>query len=253
MRIVRGHPVVILGGLLLTLAAAAFLVSRVQPEYEAKASVALLPAQSSEPAAIEPNPLENPNRVAVWANALVDVMQSSQFAQRFAERGAGASYEVSVSPTGGGALLALRTSGPSAASAFDGMNVLIEELGTELDAVQTRFGVREGARVRDSVLTAADEATPVTGSKTRVLAITLALGVIATYGLAVLADTVYGERKPIRDRLAKRREKRTAAKEVGVAPSDAAVRLEATADDENDLPSRPADDHREGDAESGAA
>jgi hypothetical protein len=256
MRIVLGHPVVIIGGLLVTLVAAAFLVSRVEPEYEAKSSVLLHPPSETETqqGRIVTNPLENPGRTSVTANAMVDIMHSPPVAQQLAERGMLGDYEVIVSPTGGGATLAVRTTGPTADAAFNGMDILLQELSEQLEDFQASANIDPSTWIDENVYARAAEATPVSGSKTRVLAITLGLGVIGTYGLAVLADTVYGERKPIRDRLGKRRQKRKAANEQpAVAPSDAAVRLEAMADDENDLPSRPADDHREGDAESGAA
>lgn len=207
MRIIRGHPVIIITGLVLTLATAAVLMSRVEPEFEAKASVLLFTpteVQTEEGAILNRNPLENPQAVAVTANALTDVMHSTPVAQRLADNGLLGSYAVEVNPNGGGAILALRTTGPSAPAAFEGMEVLLRELSVELENMQRRMGIDPSTWINDEPFNLPTEATPVTGSKARVLAISLGLGLIGTYGLAVLADSIYGERPLLRGRRARR-------------------------------------------------
>jgi capsular polysaccharide biosynthesis protein len=212
MRIIRGHPLIIVLGLVATLGISAMLVSQVKPEYEAKASVLLLtPAQvRSELGVVNKNPLENPQAVAVAGNALTEVMLSPPIAQRLASKGLAGSYEVVVNPNGGGAIISLRTTGETATAAFDGMDLVLTELSAELETIQSGFA--QETRINDQPFNLPEQATPVAGSKARVLAISLSLGVIGTYGLAVLADLLYGERHPVRDRLRRRKGRHLAPK-----------------------------------------
>jgi hypothetical protein len=206
-RVVRQHWLIVAVGLVLTLAAAVMLASQVKPEFEAKTTVLLLTppqTQSAEGETIERNPLENPGAVAVTASALTDVMASRPFALRMLAEGVTDPYEVAINPAGGGALLFARTTSESPDVALASLETVLEAMRDELAGIQERAGIAQATWISAQAITLPDEATPVAGSKTRVGLTALALGSAATLTLAYVADRLYGDRRPWRDRKGRR-------------------------------------------------
>jgi len=205
-RIVGNHAIVVALGLTATVVVAAFLVSGVTPEYEAKASVILLPPGTYEgpSGVINRNPMENPTGIAVPSAALIDVALSQTFAERLSDEGLTGDYEITLNPSGSGAILNVRTISYDGPSTFDDLGLVLNALADELASIQDRANIDESTWIRAESLTSPSEATAISGSKIRVLAIALSLGLVATYLLAVAADSLYGERHPIRDRLRRR-------------------------------------------------
>jgi hypothetical protein len=213
LRIAGRHLVIIWVGLMATGIVAGYLVSQVEPEYEAKASVLLLtPTQVETPeGTLDLNPLENPQGVATTASALTDVMRSAPFDDRLRDEGLVGDFEVTVTPESG-AILNARTAGADGPETFADLQLVIEQLRVELAEIQRRAGIAESTWIRAEILTAPNEATELSGSKLRVGGVTLLVGAAATYGLAFLADLVYGDRKFIRGRRERRRARKASRK-----------------------------------------
>jgi hypothetical protein len=209
LRIAGRHLVIIVFGLAVTAVAAAYLVSQVEPEYEAKASILLLtPPQIETPEGpLERNPLENPGGVATMASALTDVMLSGQYGDRLREAGLSGDYEVAPAPNVQ-AILNVRTTGLESDPTFADLQLVISELRAELAGIQRRAGIAETTWIRAEILTAPNEASQLSGSRIRVLAVVFLLGAAVTYTLAFVADLVYGDRKFIRGRRQRRRDAR---------------------------------------------
>jgi hypothetical protein len=207
LRIAGRHLVIITVGLVATVAVAAVLVSRMEPEYEAKASILLLtPPQIETPEGpLERNPLENPGGVLTTASALTDVMLSSQFGDRLREAGLVGDYEVTPAPNAA-AILNVRATGLESELTFADLQLVIAEMRSELAAIQRRAGIAEATWIRAEILTAPTAATELSGSKIRVVAVTFILGAGATFVLAFAADLLYGDRRFIRGRRQRRRD-----------------------------------------------
>lgn len=196
VRVLTTHWVIVAVSMLLTVVCAAGLVGRVTPEFEANATLLLLTPNTTETpeGPITQNPLENPNRVAVLATALIDVAQSREFAEQLYESGLQAKYEVSFHPSGTGAILSVRTEASDSAVATDDRELLIEALRAEVADIQENAGIDSKAWIRINVLPVS-AASALTGSKVRVLIITLVLGTVLSYVLALIADSIYGDRR----------------------------------------------------------
>jgi capsular polysaccharide biosynthesis protein len=205
LRIAGRHLVIVAVGLVATLVAGVYLVSQVEPEYEAKASVLLLtPSQVETPEGpLDRNPLENPQGVLTTATALINVMRDLPFAERLEAEGLVGSYEVNDTPAG--AIIDIRTTGLESEQTFADLQLLIGEMRAELADIQRRAGIAETTWIRAEILTVPNEAAQVSGSKVRVLGVTLLLGVAATYTLAFAADLLYGGRRFVRGRRQRRR------------------------------------------------
>jgi hypothetical protein len=229
LRIAGRHLVIIWVGLVATGIVAGYLVSQVEPEYEATASVLLLspPQVVTDDGPRDVNPLENPGGVVTTATALVDVMESTRFADHLEAAGLVADYKVEVTP--GGAILVVRTAANNELAAYEGLGLVIDEMRGELANIQRRAGIAESTWIRAEVLSSPTEATPVSGSRLRVLLVGVGVGVVATYMLASLADRLYGDRKFIRGR----RERRRARQASPVAEPTTDRELEGH-DDERD-------------------
>lgn len=203
LRILRTHWILVAICMTISVGVAAVLVSQVKPEYEARTSVLLLtPPQTQTPdgEVVERNPLENPSGVAVTATALIDVINSPKFVLGMREAGVANSYEVQINPAGSGALLVARSVATTPGVALASLDTLIDEMRSALAAMQEQAGISESTWIRAEVLTVPDEATTLTGSKTRVLLMVLVAGMLVSVTLAYLADLLYGDRRFIRGR-----------------------------------------------------
>jgi hypothetical protein len=203
LRVLRVHWMLVAVGLVATAVVAVVLVSQVEPEYEARTSVLLLTppeTQTPEGEVLQRNPLENPGGVVVTATALIDVINSPRFVLAMREQGVSNKYEVTINPAGSGALLVARTSAATPDVALTSLTTLIAEMRSSLANIQEQAGIAESTWIRAEVLTVPDEATTLTGSKSRVLLMVFALGGLATVTLAYLADLAYGDRRFLRGR-----------------------------------------------------
>ncbi len=118
---------------------------------------------------------------------------------------------MTLSTSGAGAILSLRTTSADPASTTDGMTVVLETLREQLAEAQDRMGIAQSTWITAQPLTGPTPATQVSGSKIRVLGVTLVLGLGLTVLAAVGAERLYGDHRPLRELRAKRRHRPRAA------------------------------------------
>jgi len=152
VRIIRKHPIVVTLGVVAVLAVAFLVVSRADSEYEAEATVVLFgPSESGSQGGIV-NPLYKLNRAQSIARALTDTMPSESFAQRLHDKGLHGSYDVALEPNGGGVILSVRTSGDSASASSDDLDLVLDELSTELESIQREMDLSQVLWIDDRLI-----------------------------------------------------------------------------------------------------
>jgi len=180
--------------LLATAAAIVFVASSAEDQYQSSVSVlALRPAfVESDGEFVNINPLLSDGRnVSLTSSALIDIVNSPNFAIRADDAGVESSYSVQFNPSGGGALLSMSATGETPNGVVDDLQIVFDLAAEELDLLQERAGVTPELRINLRVSGPPNPPTPLFASKARVVLATAALGI----GLAVNLAFVFASLK----------------------------------------------------------
>jgi hypothetical protein len=188
IRIMLARWYVLVPALLATGVAAFGVMSAVAPAYQAQGSVVLLaPANKTiDPTAV--NPYIGVG-LGVVADVLAQVTMSEATATKLEARGATAEYEVGTGLEGGPILNVTATS-PDERTALRTATAVIAGMRADLARRQQAEGAPRESWISAVTVTRPDHATKMMGSKIRVLAAVLALGLAATIGLTFMAENV---------------------------------------------------------------
>lgn len=194
VKVMLRHWVIVPLTLVATGIAAVMLAGRVQPDYQADTSVVLLSPssiQGPEGEEVQVNPYTRfGSTERVTATALVNVVLGQEFARELEEAGVTGTYSVFINPSAGGAILDLRVTTDSPDRTLRELAVLRERLQAELAERQEQAGAPARTWIRTDVLAAPLEATPLSGSKTRVILAVVLLGGGAAVSLAFIAESL---------------------------------------------------------------
>ena len=170
--------------LLATVAAILLIASSTDDQYQSSVSVlALRPAfVESDGEFVNINPLLSDGRnVSLTSSALIDIVNSPNFAIRANDAGVESDYSVQFNPSGGGALLSMSAIGNTPTGVVDDLQIVFDLAAEELDLLQQRAGVTPELRINLRVSGPPNPPTPLFASKARVVLATAALGI----GLAI--------------------------------------------------------------------
>jgi hypothetical protein len=202
IRILLRRWFVVVPALLLTAGAAYLTLQTVKPSYEATGAVVLLgPATAGAPVPGEPSPpqvnpyLEFGGALETTALIVSRSLMSEAAVTRLAEKGATAVYEVGTGSDGGSPLVNVIATDPDEAVALRTVEVLITEVGAELERRQAAARAPRSQFIRAETVTTPTRATPLSGSSLRAVAAVGALGLAASFGLGFLAEAVAVRRR----------------------------------------------------------
>lgn len=184
LRVLRRHWRVVATVVVLTLGAAATASFLIPPSYRATGTMILL----------SPAPGDGSNAFAqagsgVAAEALLSSVNSQSFGIRARDAGIGKEFHVEISARGGGVILVLSTDSDAAPTAMGDFHKLTELLGQELLDVQKRGGAT-AAFITAQVLSSPIEATPLMGSKYRIIIVIVIFGAAVACALAMALESI---------------------------------------------------------------
>jgi capsular polysaccharide biosynthesis protein len=190
IRVMLARWYVLVPALLATGVAAFGVMSAVAPAYQVETSVVLLAPTSNptEPNATPGNPYLGLG-LEVVADVLTKVTMSEATAAKLEAKGATADYDVGTGIEGGPILNVLVTS-PDQRMAKRTAEAVIAQIRDELARRQQAQGAPKKSWISAVTVTRPDRATVMMGSKIRVLAAVLALGLAATIGLTFTAENI---------------------------------------------------------------
>jgi hypothetical protein len=199
IRVMLARWYVLVPALLATGIAAFGVMSAVAPAYQVQSAVVLLaPATSQTSTTTSSNPTPgNPYLglgLDVMADVLTKVTMSEATAERLKARGATAEYEVGTGLEGGPILTVIATS-PDEQTALRTAGAVIADIRSQLARRQQAKGAPRESWITAETVTRPDQATKMIGSKIRVLAAVLALGLAATIGLTFMAENIVESRR----------------------------------------------------------
>jgi capsular polysaccharide biosynthesis protein len=199
--------------LMLTATSSVAVAEAVQPSYQVAATVVLLvpdgetfnaPDFSSETIS---NPyLQFTNSLKISAEVVSIVLTSDMTKQRLKQSGLSADYEVvpstEISPT---PILTVTSTSRSERDARRTLTAVVRLLRTELARRQISAGAAGEALIQVQVASPPTTAKRVAGSTIRAVAITVALGLTATFAVAFLAEVLADRRRLRRGRRSRAR------------------------------------------------
>jgi hypothetical protein len=188
IRIMLARWYVLVPALLATGVAAFGVMSTVAPAYQVQGSVVMLAPANKTIDPIAGNPYIGVG-LEVVADVLAKATMSEATATRLEARGATAEYEVGTGLEGGPILNVMVTS-PDERTALRTAKTVIASIRAELARRQQAVGAPRESWISAVTVTRPDHATKMMGSKIRVLAAVLALGLAATIGLTFMAENV---------------------------------------------------------------
>jgi hypothetical protein len=195
LRAARRHPVALVILLVATLAASAGVYLTLPTNYEADASLQLLPPNTMVDPTSGKVQLVNPIGVAggqaaqIEASVLAQIASSKPFVVALQEKKVTSATVVSVSQYGGGTILAVSATNRSAAAAVSDLKVLVGSLIDELKTDQQQLGAPANSLLSLKNLTGFGAPTPMTGSKVKLAAVAGVLGLIVTLLVVLLIDS----------------------------------------------------------------
>lgn len=192
LKLLVGHWFVVLLTLGATGVAAVSLSSKVEPEYRANGSVVLLASATPDGGTVSVNPYTRfGTSQQVAAEALLNVMRGETFVEGAEDIGLVDTFEVGISPTGGGAIIDLSVTSKNGPSTIIQLEMLKNELQSQLADLQRRSGAPPESWITADVLSFATEPSTLTGSKKRVIVAIALLGGAIACSLAIAADSVF--------------------------------------------------------------
>lgn len=194
--LVRRWPIVLIG-VMLTVFIGDRLYSATPPSYQASARMLLLLPADARGAEDEGSPfLYLPNGLNVLAEVVAVAPNSREFRANMLRNGLVSSYEVGLDPTT--PIITISVEGPDIDNVSATRESLIEQLGTELDRVQSEEGVPAKQNARFRVYAAADTPQELGGNGLRGLVAIAAVGGLMTllmvFGLDRLLNVLAARR-----------------------------------------------------------
>jgi hypothetical protein len=178
-------------GLALTVLATVLAVSRVQPTYEARASVLLLAPgtqQGDNGQVVRVNPFRSfDDSLRTTGTVIVEVLNSDATKERFDARGLSTSYTVEFALED--PLISISTLSGRASIAGRTRDALVRRFTDELDERQVAAGAPANEMITSSMVTASGPLES-TGGRTRVGAMMLLLGTVLALGFPFLIDAL---------------------------------------------------------------
>lgn len=228
IRIMLARWYVLVPALLATGVAALGVVSAVAPAYQVQSSVVLL-APASKQIGAEPaqqNPYVGSVALDVVANVLSKVAMSEDTATRLKAKGATAEYEVGADLEG--PILNVIATSSDEQTAVRTAKAVIAKIRSELAQRQEAQGAPQKTWISAVTVTRPDQATKMIGSKIRVLAAVLALGLAATISLTFMAENIAESRRRRAEVERATETWRPAARGASRDPADGSVAAEAS-------------------------
>lgn len=200
---------IVIPGLLLAVAAAAYMWMSTPPSYQRSASQLLLPAEATLPEVevkveggeegetetLAPNPLLYLGGLNTAADVLVSAVRGAPSVAQLAERHEGAEIDIARDPMSSGPMLLIVVTAPDDEAAAGLVEAVLAETATVLDSLQTAQNVPDRSRVLISTIAADTEST--LGTKDRMMMAAVAGGgiVLASVLLAAAVDGLVRRRR----------------------------------------------------------
>jgi hypothetical protein len=217
LRLLGRHWRITAPAALLTVLGVGVALQSSSPMYEATGSIVLLSPpeppefndlpESAPPPEVGQNPFTRYGDLSVVADILARIMDSDSSRDEFESEGV-TGYEVVVNRFQRGPVVDVTGQGPNPEAATHSTEVVLAEVDTVLTELQQAQGADPDYFIESAPLDPPSTATAMYGSTVRAVIATLAVGALATLGLAALAEA-----------LARRRTVRPTA--AGPVPSDA--------------------------------
>jgi len=203
LRLLARHWRVTAPAALLTLVGLVAVFKVSAPTYNATGSILLVnpreaPQLEEDPAAqaasdVGQNPLTRYGDIAIVTDILTRIMNSDSKREELAKHGVGG-YSIVTSAFERDPVFEVTGDGPDAETAMRSTDIVLKEAGTVLADLQVSQGADPEYLISSAPLEAPSTATALYGSTMRAAIAMLAVGVLGTLGLAVLAEIV-GQRR----------------------------------------------------------
>lgn len=192
LRLMARRWMVVVPVLILTAVAVVFGASQVEPAFQARGSVLVLPlaSESAGPTGLNPYNDYGGQRLAV--SHLVSLADSASFGRQVV--GADGSGTFELTPQADVGLIDLVVTGPSNVETIATMEKLIGLLEGALENLQLEINAPQHTWVEMRRLDTAEEAEQLAGSRNRVIVAISAVGLLAAVGAAFAAEGLIGRR-----------------------------------------------------------
>ena len=171
LRILLHRWYIVLPLLLVTLVGVFGAVTSIAPDYKSNGTIVLIPTPTGA------NPFTDPSSLGLLANLLTTTMNNPATTAQLVQAGSSANYKIDVS---GSPLIQITATAATPQQAKGSVKLVIDEFNRELAARQEK--VRPDAVISSELITAPTDAVAQQGSRIRVAAGLLAVGL----GLAIL-------------------------------------------------------------------
>lgn len=200
----------------------------VGPEYEAEASVVLVPPRNPE--APNSNRYLDLGSLPYSVDVLARSMTSAETVEAIQQQAPNAEYEVASDPTTSAPIVLVKATSPDKKAASTMLNAVLDRIPQNLEELQERLGIR--SRHQITLVLVAENPDPEPNQKSRIRLLGV-IGVGLLFGSTVLVGALDG--------LLLRRSRRKAAEE-GTAPTAADGAPDWTPDRAGDSTKDAADD-----------
>jgi hypothetical protein len=201
----RRHPAILIGMLLLTIAAAFGTYKAIPVTYKAETKLIFLAPGVSidgngKRIPINPWSVLGDNAAQVAASALASVANGTDFQSVLGSKGVTSATTIAVDTSGGGGVvLDVDAVNKVAETAVKDMNIVVGDLQHELLKRQQAAGAPSGTSFSAQPLTADSVATPVSGGRSKVGAVAGVLGLIVTLVTLLIVDARSRRRRAAAD------------------------------------------------------
>lgn len=198
LRILFRRWIVLVPLLALTVGSAYMVMRRVDPAYEAKASVLFLPSSLSQE---DPsNPFQQISQaIETTAQAIALVLTDGDVARTLASNERGT---YTITPEKDSPIIHIRVTADQPEWALATLDGVLTDVDSELRTRQARVGSPEKAYIQASILTRSSKAKALYGSRVRSVAATIVVGICATVVAALITEALAQRRRARRDKTA---------------------------------------------------
>ena len=186
---------IVLPALVLTGSGCIFATRLIAPTYQADASLLFLVPSTVEGVNAKVNPFLNFGGANGTTDIIGRIVMSTPEAQKIYASGARAKYSVAMDPSSPAPLLAVSATSSDGGQALRTMKAVVNDVQTQLAAVQTRAGAPPTTLVYTQTITESTQATELRGSIHRALAAIAAVGLIISFGLPAVVEAVIRGRR----------------------------------------------------------
>ena len=180
-------------GLIITAGLGFGVLAYIPPTYEMKANVVLLPPSTS----VEPG--DNPYLQLGGLTTVVDVVTRTLTAQQVANKiegtASGSAYTAEQDATTNSPIIVVEVSATSKKATAETLDLLLEQIPTQLEALQTPLDIAPEAQVTAKVLTHDTEPLTVTKTRLRFAIAAIAFGLVLTTLTVALVDGLLTRRR----------------------------------------------------------